>query len=145
MVNFLGCSSECTADISPCGPGDGTINDRRVFTPQTLALIRQMADRGCSAPEIARAIGSTPSSVRVKCSHHGIRLKRGPGGVTRPSSGHKPQEYVHQVPVVAYMPAALYAKFNNKAGELRRPASAFASMLLTAIATNNLYRAILDD
>jgi hypothetical protein len=43
------------------------------------------------------------------------------------------------------MPRELYAGFNSKAHDLRQPTSTFASMLLNAIATSDLYRAVLDD
>ena len=121
---------------------------RRVFTSQKLALMRQMACQGCSAPEIAKAIGSTPSSVRVMCSRHQIRLKRGRGlGL---GLGHIEQltEHVSLAPehmVVAYMPAPLYFEFNRKAAHLDKPVSILASMLLNAIATSDIYKAVLDD
>ena len=68
----------------------------RVFTPQKVALMQQMAGAGCSAREIAEAIGSTPSSVRVVCSRQKIRLKGG----QRLATGHVEQltEYVGLVP-----------------------------------------------
>ena len=34
----------------------------RIFTSENLALMRQMAAQGCSAREIAHAIGSTPNT-----------------------------------------------------------------------------------
>ena len=119
---------------------------RRVFTSQKLALMQQMACQGCSAPEIAKAIGSTPSSVRVMCSRHKIRLKRGRGLAL----GHIEQlaEHVSLAPehmVVAYMPAPLYFEFNRKAAHLDKPVSILASMLLNAIATSDIYKAVLDD
>jgi len=49
-----------------------------VFFPHNLAVVRQVAERGSSSEEIAWTIGSTAGSVRVTCSHHKIRLKRGP-------------------------------------------------------------------
>jgi hypothetical protein len=119
---------------------------KRVFTSQKVALMQQMAGTGCSAREIAEAIGSTPSSVRVVCSRQKIRLKGG----RRPVSGHVEQlaEHVGLVPehtVVAYMPAPLYAEFNRKAVQLDMPISILASMLLKEIATGDLYKAVLDD
>jgi hypothetical protein len=118
----------------------------RVFTPQKVALMQQMAGAGCSAREIAEAIGSTPSSVRVVCSRQKIRLKGG----RRPATGHVEQltEYVGLVPeqtVIAYMPAPLYAEFNRKAANLNMPVSILASMLLNVIASSDLYKAVLDD
>jgi hypothetical protein len=108
--------------------------------------MREMAGRGCSAPDIAKAIGSTPASVRVVCSYHKIRLKRG----RRSASGHVKQipEHVSVAPermVVAYMPAPLYLEFNRKAAHLDKPVSILASMLLNAIATSDIYKAVLDD
>jgi hypothetical protein len=119
---------------------------RRVFTSQRLDLMRQMASQGCSAPEIAKAIGSTPASVRVVCSRYKIRLKRGRGQVV----GHIEQipERISLAPehmVVAYMPAPLYFEFNRKAAHLDKPVSILASMLLNAIATSDIYKAVLDD
>jgi hypothetical protein len=121
-------------------------SQRRVFTSQRLGLMRQMAGQGCSAPQIAKAICSTPASVRVMCSRHQIRLKRGRG------SG---LEYIEHVPehvslapehlVVAYMPAPLYLEFNRRAADLDKPVSVLASMLLNAIATSDIYKAVLDD
>ena len=122
----------------------------RIFTSENLALIRQMAARGCSAREIAHAIGSTPSSVRVKCSYQKIKLRRG----RRPSSeslppfrsadcGRQRGEYRHSI--VTYLPASVCAEFNRKANDLNVSASALASMLLNAIADSDLYKAVLDD
>jgi hypothetical protein len=49
------------------------------------------------------------------------------------------------VPVVAYLAEPLYAEFRRRANDLQKPASAFASMLLSAIAENDLYKAVLDE
>jgi hypothetical protein len=117
-----------------------------VFTPQKVALMQQMAGAGCSAREIAEAIGSTPSSVRVVCSRQKIRLKGG----RRLASGHVEQfaEHLNLVPeqmVVAYMSAPLFAEFNRKAANLGMPVSILASILLNVIASSDLYKAVLDD
>src|SRR5215469_16924419 len=42
----------------------------RIFTPDNLRRIRQMAAEGSSSFEIAESIGSTPASVRVMCCQH---------------------------------------------------------------------------
>ena len=114
----------------------------RVFTPQNIARMREMAENGSSALEIAQTIGSTPGSVRVVCSHHNIRLKR--GRRTRAISlplVRSPS--IHDV--VAHMPASLYAEFHRKAGHLKMSPSALASNLLVAITTSNIFEAVLDD
>jgi len=48
---------------------------KRVFDGETIALMRSMAKKGHSAPEIARKIGSTDGSVRVLASRMGIRFQ----------------------------------------------------------------------
>ena len=118
---------------------------RRVFTSQNVVLMKRMAEQGCSAPEIAKAIGSTSASVRVTCSRQQIRLRRGRGDGARPAPLHAPLTQDVGVPVVAYLPETLYANFKQHANDLHKPASAFASVLLSAIAIGDLYKAVLDD
>lgn len=120
---------------------------RRVFTSENLALMQAMADKGCSARDIAEKIGSTPSSVRVVCSHKKIRLRRGHRCAGRTVPWHLEQlpEPHRKVEVVTYMPESLYAEFNRKANDLREPVSNLASMLLNAIVSSDLYKAVLDD
>jgi hypothetical protein len=47
----------------------------RRFTPDDIERIRWMAGRQCSGKAIARALGRTPQSVRVKCVELGISLR----------------------------------------------------------------------
>jgi len=124
----------------------------RVFTSENLALMRQMAAQGCSAREIAHAIGSTPSSVRVKCCYQKIRLRRGRRSRPAPLAAFQatdcaPQtgNYAHTSLIVSYLPASVFGEFNRKADELNLSASKLASMLLNVIATGDLYKAVLDD
>jgi hypothetical protein len=49
------------------------------------------------------------------------------------------------VPVVVYLAEPLYAEFRRRANDLQKPASTFASMLLSAIAKSDLYKAVLDE
>jgi hypothetical protein len=118
---------------------------RRVFTPQSLSLVRQMAEQGSSAADIAKTIGSTAGSVRVMCSHNMIKLKRGRGSIAQQGSVREPSERSIHVPLVAHMPPALYAEFESRARDLHKPPAMFASMLLNAIAASDLYRAVLDE
>jgi len=123
----------------------------RIFTSENLALMRQMAAQGCSAREIAHAIGSTPSSVRVKCSYQKIRLRRGRRrapellpAVQTIDCVRQPGDYARRS-LVSYLPPSVFAEFNRKANELNLSASTLASMLLNVIATSDLYKAVLDD
>lgn len=121
------------------------LRNGRIFTPRNIALMRDMAERGSSAIEIAKTIGSTPASVRVVCSHHKIRTRRGR------RSGKVLPEPVHHVhpkldhTIVAYMPPQLFVEFHRKAEHLKMPVSNLASNLLAAIATSDIYEAVLDD
>ena len=103
----------------------------RIFTPDNLLLIRQMAAEGRSSIEIAEFIASTPASVRVVCCHHNIKLTRG-----RTPSNHA---------IVTCLPASLFTEFRRKAEDLRIPASVLAKRLLAAIVVSNIYEAVLDD
>ena len=116
---------------------------RRVFTPENLSRMRQMAAEGLSAPAIAKALGSTAGSVRVTCSHREIRLKRGRARRSPPPS--KLIEQGGHVPVVAYMPAELYSGFHSRADALHKPVGTLAGMLLSAIISGDLYKAVLDE
>jgi len=100
----------------------------RIFTQNNLLTIRRMAEEGRSATEIAKAIGSTPASVRVVCSHHKIKIGRG-------------QEHA----IVVRMNGTLSAEFRRKAEELQIPASVLAHRLLNAIVISNIYEAVLDE
>src|SRR6266571_7090979 len=128
-------------------PGRYAVTDGhgRVFTLQNLALMRRMAARGCSAREIAEIIGSTPSSVRVKCSQQKIRLRRGRGPARSRHYADRPDELIHQVPIVAYLPGPIYDLLVQKANELHKGPSLFASMLLSAVTAGDLFKAVLED
>jgi hypothetical protein len=123
------------------------MNGRRVFTFRNLSVMERMAADGYSSSEIAKAIGSTSSSVRVKCSERKIRLKRGRGRPRQPVANPtaEPTKPTRQVPVAAYMPDSVYAQFQGKARYLKKEPSILVSMLLTAIVNGDLYKAVLDD
>jgi hypothetical protein len=116
---------------------------RRVFTPENVSFMKQMAADGLSAPAIAKALGSTAGSVRVTCSHQGIRLKRGRARRSAPPS--KLIEQGGHVPVIAYMPSELYNGFHSTADALQKPVGTLAGMLLSAIISDDLYKAVLDE
>jgi pilus assembly protein Flp/PilA len=65
--------------------------------------------------------------------------------VARPPLVQRPVDYEGGGPVVAYLAEPLYAEFRRRANDLQKPASALASMLLSAIAESDLYKAVLDE
>ena len=114
----------------------------RIFSPDNLLRIRQMAEKGSSSIEIAQCIGSTPASVRVKCCEHKIKIRRGRRSRNALS---KPIHPLSDQSIQARLAAPLSIEFHRKAKELRIPASDLASKLLAAIVTSNIYEAVLDD
>jgi hypothetical protein len=47
-----------------------------ILTPAALARVASLVDEGRSAAEIASELGCTLGTLRVRCSQHGIRLRR---------------------------------------------------------------------
>jgi hypothetical protein len=115
----------------------------RIFNPTNLLRIQQMAVEGSSSIEIAKAIGSTPASVRMRCSHHKIKISR--GRRSRRNAMSKPVRASSDQAIVARLPPSLSFEFHRKAEQLQIPASVLASRLLAAIADSNIYEAVLDD
>ena len=110
---------------------------RRVFTTAAIRMIRNLADEGKTAAEIAHAIGSTTGSVRVKCSQLKIRLS----GAQHPSlvpsiEGRK---------LVVYMRPEDYAALERQAAHMQKSARELAGMLLEAIVRSDIYDAVLDE
>jgi hypothetical protein len=106
----------------------------RIFTPDNLLRIRQMAGEGSSAIEIAKSIGSTPGSVKNICCRYKIKIRRG---------GESARNVLSKL--AAYLPVAISIEFHRKAEDLHMPASVLASRLLAAIVDSNIYEAVLDD
>ena len=113
------------------------IGKRRVFTAHALDLIRKMAERGSSAIEIARSVGSTPGSVRVVCSQHKIKIRHGRSA----ANSYRMSEHM----IVVHMPTPLFLEFHRKAEHLQMPVSILAGNLLAAITISDIYEAVLDD
>lgn len=99
-----------------------------VFTPPMVEKLRLMVDCGHSGVSIARALGVTPLSVRVKACSLGIRLR-------------KPKvQREARTPVTDAAWAAL-----TKAGAERGMSVAqLCRVTLEAIARDNLWAAVID-
>ena len=114
---------------------------RHIFTPTTLQLVRELANEGKSAAEIAALIGSTPASVRVKCSQRKIRLgRRG-----RPSAQRTGADRSGAKKLLIRMRPVHLAAFKRKAALLGKTPTELAAMLLEAIVTSDIYEAVLGD
>lgn len=112
---------------------------RRIFTPATIEIVRELARRGKSAPEIAVVIGSTPASVRVKCCHLKIKLMR--GRRSRAARTERPDAQK----LTVYMQPAAYAAFADRTAQMQKSTPELAAMLLEAIVRSDLYAAVLDE
>jgi len=114
---------------------------RRVFTPAVIKVIRELASQGKSASDIAATIGSTPASVRVKCCQLKIQLSRR----GRPSLVPTFPLHTNEHKLIVYLRPEEYAALKRKAVQLQKSPVELAGMLLEAIASANIFEAVLDD
>jgi hypothetical protein len=54
----------------------GAIMQKKIFTPEAIASIREMKLAGKKSVEIASAIGTTSGSLRARCCQLGLKFKR---------------------------------------------------------------------
>jgi hypothetical protein len=114
---------------------------RRVFTPAVIQAVRELASQGKTASEIAATIGSTAASVRVKCCHLKIPVsQRG-----RPSLVPSSHPHNNEGKLVLYMRPNDYAALFQRAAQMSKSPVELAGMLLGAIASANIFEAVLDD
>jgi hypothetical protein len=113
----------------------------QVFTPKTVDVVRGLAKQGKSAPEIAKAIGSTAASVRVRCSQLKIKLNRR-GRPTRQQT--RPPD-TQDRKIVLYVCPAVHADLNQRAARMQKSSVELVRMLLEAIVDGNIYDAVLDE
>jgi hypothetical protein len=113
---------------------------RRVFTLAAVTVVRELASQGKSAAHIAGIIGSTPASVRVKCCLLKIQLsRRGRPSLVPSLSPHNEHK------LVVYLRPDNYTALQRKAMQMRKSPVELAGMLLEAIASGNIFEAVLDD
>jgi hypothetical protein len=112
----------------------------RVFTPAAVKAVRELASQGKSASDIADAIGSTPASVRVKCCQLKIQLsRRGRPSLVPNLSRH------NEGKLVVYMRPDNYDALKRRAAQMHKSPVELAGMLLEAIASANIFEAVLDE
>jgi hypothetical protein len=106
----------------------------KIFTPQGFAEILDLVGRGFSAAEIANKIGCTLNSLRVKCSQHGICLRRSKFGT----------EIRSQARLTIKLSGATALRLQEQAGKQGVSGVQFAAALLEAIVRDDLYDAVID-
>jgi hypothetical protein len=114
-----------------------TSRRRSIFSPDTFWLIEGFVAQGLSAQEIADKVGCKLGTLRVKCSQHGLSLRRW-SGMTR-KSGRAPRRLVTSIADKVLLDLQRHAE---KRGVSR---ANFAGALLETIVRDGLYNAIIDD
>jgi hypothetical protein len=106
------------------------------FSPAVMSQIRSFVARGVAATEIAKAIGCTLGTLRVKCSQSGISLRRRNLAAPRKESILKRLSFALSDDVAA--------RLQKRAEKKGMTTADFAVALLEAIVRDNLYDAVID-
>lgn len=110
----------------------------RIFSPSVLSQISSFVTQGLSAVEIADKIGCSLGTLRVKCSQHGISLRR-----CCDKSGAKLEPKPH-TRIVIHLPRGAAVQLNQQAQNHGTTGSRLAAALLEAVVQDNLYDAVID-
>jgi hypothetical protein len=110
----------------------------RIFTPSVLSEISNLVAKGLSPAEIAEKIGCSLGTLRVKCSQHGISLRRrcndaGPNSEGRPHAR-----------IVIQLSSGAAFRLQQKAQNQGTTGSRLAAAVLEAVVQDNLYDAVID-
>ena len=105
----------------------------KTFTKANLLKIKVMADNGFGAVPIAHAIGSTPASVRNKCSEMKIKLGRTKG-----------TDCSAERFIISVVSEASFLELDRHARQREISVQTLAVLLLETIAKDNLFDAVLD-
>jgi transposase-like protein len=108
------------------------------FSPAVLSQIASLVQQGMSPAEIAERIGCKVSSLRVRCSQHGISLRRRNGSL---ASTTKPKCHVRLTILLLEATAEALQRRGKKIGISR---TRFAATLIEHIVQDDLYAAVLD-
>jgi hypothetical protein len=103
---------------------------RSMFSAAVFAQIATMVDQGLSATQIAVRIGCTIGTLRVKCSHYGLSLRR--RAADEPKSLNI--KLSHDVAL----------QLNRQARKERVSGTKLAADLIEAIVRDQLYDAVID-
>ena len=117
---------------------------RRKFTPDVVSEIRAWVDQGQSCEEIAKYVGCTVGTLRVKCSHLGISLRRRKQDrIQRPS---RPAKVGGKAKTISVrLPPQVIEQLHSRARSKHVDGATLAVTLLDRIVADNLFDAVLDD
>jgi hypothetical protein len=125
---------------------------KKIFTPEVLASIPQMVADGLRAEQIAALIGTTPTSLKVRCSQHKISLgkrggpkgPRGPYGL-RDKTLKAFATRLANIQLKIKVDAKTLSLIAMRAEKKGTTVDAVASRVLEIVARDNLYDAVIDD
>ncbi len=109
----------------------------RIFSPSVFSQIANFVNHGLSATEIADKIGCKLGTLRVRCSQHGISLRRFPGHRTR--ARHEPR-----VQLNLQLSTRIVISLQQQARKEGKTVTKYVALLLEAIARDELYDAVID-
>ena len=110
----------------------------RIFSPLVLLQISKLVDRGLTAAEIAEEVGCTIGTLRVKCSQHGISLRR---CFNDPATNLRNKAYAQ---IVIQLSRSIAVRLQQVARVQGITGSRLAAVLLEAVVQDNLYDAVID-
>jgi len=106
----------------------------KIFTHANVIKIKALAANGLGSIQIAHAIGSTPASVRNRCSRMKIKL----GGKKGSARGAEPC-------IISNVSEASFIVLHRHAKQRQISVQILAALLLETIAEDDLFDAVLDD
>jgi hypothetical protein len=107
----------------------------RIFSPQVLSQIAKLVEQGFSAADIAEKVGCKLGTLRVKCSQHGISLRRWQANSAARSS------HARIMILLSRGAASLLRRTAQNQGTT---GPQLAAALLEAVVQDNLYDAVID-
>lgn len=108
---------------------EGPRRNKNILTQATLARIPAMVESGLNRHAIAEQLGCKISTLQVRCSQNGIRLRN-----------RRPSDYT-----LIRLDKAVAAKLHEHAAKRGQTEQALARRLIETIARDDLYDAVLDE
>jgi hypothetical protein len=115
---------------------------QKLFTPAVLAWIPRWLAEGLSSAEIAARIGCTIGSLRVRCSHNRISLRR--PRAARPTRI-APSGAPGMPRLSVALPDSILSIIEARASQRGETGRTLAAALLAKIAEDDLFAAVLDE
>jgi hypothetical protein len=116
---------------------------RALFNEGVFDHIRRMVAEGQKPAEIARVIGCTEGTLRVKCSINKLSLQ-GPNGKRR-RWARRPPEPEPNHPIQFELPRSVMGDLSSFAKKRGVSRNMLVTQLLELVVRDNLYMAVLDD